>query len=399
MFKMTRSLSGAAAVATIIMLVTSARAAANSSSDALRLRAAGELYNLDRERALATYREAIAADPDDAAAYRGVAASLWMGIAFQRGAMTVDSYLGRVSGDVRLPRPPRELALEFQRAIERATELSRRRLEVNRSDPDALYQLGAAVGLHASYTATVDGSVRAAFWSARQAYDAHERVLELDPRRHDAGLVVGTYRYLVAVMAFPVRWAAYVAGFGGGRERGLQLIEAAASHPGESETDARIALVLLYNRERRFGEALRELARLREQYPRNRLLWLESGSTALRAGRYGEAEAFLSDGLARLAADNRPRMFGEDAIWHYKRGLGRAAVGRDRGAEQDLRRALASDGRGWVRGRAHFELGKVALRAGNRPAAETEFRLAIGLAENDDDPMTAEAARRLLRQR
>ena len=60
----------------------------------------------------------------------------------------------------------------------------------------------------------------AGFRAARRAYDEHERVLDLDPSRKDAGLIVGTYRYLVSTLSLPMRMMAYVAGFGGGRERG-----------------------------------------------------------------------------------------------------------------------------------------------------------------------------------
>src|SRR2546421_154312 len=83
-------------------------------------------------------------------------------------------------------------------------------------------QLGAAVGLRASYAASVEGSLASAFRSAREAYDEHERVLELDPKRRDAGLIVGTYRYVVSTLAFPLRWMAYVVGLGGGKEKGLE---------------------------------------------------------------------------------------------------------------------------------------------------------------------------------
>ena len=116
-----------------------------------------------------------------------------------------------------------------------------------------------------------------AFGSARRAYNLHERVLAAAPQRVDAGLIVGTYRYLVASLVLPARWLAYMVGFGGGKEKGLALIEAAASHPSLSQTDARFALVLLYNREGRFAAAETQLAELRRRYPRNRLLWLESG--------------------------------------------------------------------------------------------------------------------------
>jgi predicted Zn-dependent protease len=217
-------------------------------------------------------------------------------------------------------------------------------------------------------------------------------VLRLDSRRRDAGLIVGTYRYVVAALALPMRWIAYMAGFGGGREKGLELIEAAAEYSGDNRWDARLALVLLYNRERRYDEALQQLATVRAQYPRNRLLWLETGATLLRGGKFAEAERFLDEGLARLATDDRPRMAGEEALWYYKRGAARTALGRAPDAERDLRKALALEGRKWVHGRAHLEIGRLLLKAGKPAAAAVELRTAIALCEEDGDPLTAAVA-------
>jgi len=387
-----------AGAAALLLLTAAGPAGADTRSAELRARAADDLYNLDRERALTGYRNAIAADPADAAAYRGLAGVLWINESFRRGTIMVDSYLGRVSqDDVKLPPSPPGLDAEFETTVDRAVGLARKRLTANPKDPDALYELGAAVGLRASYAATVGGSMRAAFGSAREAYDAHQRLLELDPGRHDAGLIVGTYRYLVAAMSLPLRWFAYVAGFRGGRDRGLQLIEEASAFPGDNQIDARIALVLLYNRERRYAEALDQLALLRAQYPRNRLFWLESGATALRAERAAEADKLLSQGIAGLAADPRPRMFGEEAIWYYKRGAARAILGRTREARVDLTTAGAREGRAWVHGRARLELGKLALSAGNQSAAHEELRAAIALGESDGDSSAVGEARRLLR--
>jgi tetratricopeptide (TPR) repeat protein len=380
-----------------LALIIATPAFANRESDRLKARATAELYSLDHQRAIATLRQAIAADPKDGGAYRGLASALWMSVTFTRGTLTVDSYLGKVSRDnIKLPPPPPEAAAAFQDAIDRAVALARARLAADASDADAQYQLGAAVGLRASYAATVDGGLRRAFGAAREAYDSHENVLRLDPRRRDAGLIVGTYRYVVAALALPMRWVAYMAGFGGGREKGLQLIEGAAEYSGDNRWDARLALVLLYNRERRYDEALRQLATLRAQYPRNRLLWLESGATLLRAGKSAEAERFLDEGLARLAADDRPRMAGEEALWYYKRGTARTALGRAADAEQDLRKALALEGRKWVHGRAHLEIGRLLLQAGKRAAAASELRTAISLCEEDGDPVAAAEARALL---
>jgi tetratricopeptide (TPR) repeat protein len=381
-----------------LLAVIADPAQANRESAALRAKAAAQTYNLDRDLALATFRQAVAADPQDAGAYRGVAATLWLSITFRRGNMTVDDYLGRdTRPSTTMAPPPADTAAAFREAIDRAIALARARIAANPRDADAHYQLGAAVGLRASYTATVDGSVTGAFRAAREAYDAHERVLELDGRRKDAGLIVGTYRYIVSSLALPMRLVAYVAGFGGGRERGLHLIEEAAGYPGDNQEDARFALVLLYNREKRYDDALKVLAQLRERYPGNRLTWLEAGSTYLRAGRPAEAERILNDGMTRFASDTRRRMFGEDALWLHKRGTARAALGKTAEAEADLRRALSVEGRNWVYGRTHLELGKLALKSGNQATARDAFQKAIPLCQGDNDPAPADEARRLLK--
>ena len=388
--------AGAAACAAL--LASGRTAGANAASDALRAQASAHSYNLEHAEAMAAFKQAVAADPADAAAYRGLATTYWLSITFTRGNMTVDDYLGRPTkpNPGLAPAPPETVAA-FREAIDKAIAIARQRLAANPKDADAHYQLGAAVGLRASYTATVDGSMSGAFRAAREAYDEHEQVLSLDPKRKDAGLIVGTYRYIVATLALPLRMMAYVAGFGGNREKGLRLIEEAAGYGGENQTDARFALILLYNREKRYGDALAQLALLREKYPRNRLVWLESGSTSIRAARYADAEHFLDEGLRRFAEDRRPRMFGEDALWYYKRGTARAWSGKPHEAEPDLRRALSVPGRKWVYARAHLELGRIAVNAGNKAAARPELQQAVALSDTDNDPGTAEEARRLMK--
>ena len=383
----------------LLVAAIPAPAHGNPESEALRAKAANHTYNLEHDLALATFRQAVAADPQDAGAYRGLASSLWLSITFRRGNMTVDDYLGRPNKPNAnpLPSPPPDAVAGFRDAIDKATALARQRIQRNPKDADAHYQLGAAVGLRASYTATVEGRVLGAFRAAREAYQEEETVLDLQPQRKDAGLIVGTYRYIVAAVALPFRVVAYVAGFGGGKDKGLKQIEEAAAYGGDNQTEARFALILLYNREKRYDDALKQLATLRERYPRNRLVWLESGSTSLRAGRAADAERFLSDGLARFADDQRPRMFGESALWRYKRGAAFAALGRDTEAEADSRQSLSLEGRKWVHARCHLELGKLALKAGNKVAAAVELRAAIPLAESDNDPLTAEEAKRLLK--
>src|SRR5688572_3435624 len=381
--------------AAIIVALVPAAAAGNEQSAQLRARAYQLAYNLDYDEATREMEAAVRADPADSAAERGLAVIPWLLISFARGAATVDDYLGSISRqNVAMKQPPADLAARFNRHAARSLALAEAAVARRPSDPEALYELGAIVGLQASYVATVEGRVLGAFRSARRAYDLHEQVLALRPARRDAGLVVGTYRYIVSVMSLPIRMMAYVAGFGGGKERGLQLIEEAASGGGEASPDAKFALVLLYNRERRYADASRVLTELQRDYPRNRILWLEAGATALRAGRAADAEQQLATGRTMLASDKRERMFGEEALWMQKHGAALLALNRLPEAERELRGVLKLESRKWVAGRAHAELGKLADLRNDRATARSHFQQAVGLANQDSDTVGADAAQR-----
>lgn len=352
-------------------------------------------YNLDHDEAIALLKKAAIDDPSSADAHRHVAIVTWLNILFRRGSVTVDSYLGGVTrSGFKLPPPPRDLDAGFKSYTAKAIALADARVKANRRDVDAMYDLGAALGLEASYVATIEGRVGAAFSAARRAYNLHEDVLERDPRRVDAGLIVGTYRYVVSVLSLPARWAAYVVGFGGGKEHGVRLIEG-ASRSGESQIDANFALVLIYNREQRYDDALRILSELQRRFPRNRLLWLEKGATSIRAGKGAEAEAVLTEGLRKLDTDFRAKMPGERALWLYKRGSARILLRRTADARRDLDAALANGPLGWVQGRITLELGKAADLDGDRPKAVALYQRAAGICQAQQDPACREEAARL----
>jgi tetratricopeptide (TPR) repeat protein len=382
-------------LAFVVSLVSPASAGIDSARD-MRLRAAELTYNLDHDEAIALLRRAVAADPNDTANHRALASTLWLDILFKRGAVTVDHYLGSFSsGNVNVKNPPADLDAEFKREVARAIELAERRTAAAPSDPQGHFDLGTAVGLQATYIASVEGRLLAGFRAARRSYDEQERVIELDPKRKDAGLIVGTYRYVVSTLSLPMRLMAYVAGFGGGKERGLKMIEESAAAGGENRTDAQFALVLLYNREQRYGDAMHVLDDLRRRYPRNRLVVLEAGATATRAGRAADADARLTEGLAMLARDRRARMPGEEALWHYKRGVARVMLRRRDDALADLRVALGPDAAGWVQGRAHVEMARLAHQQGDRATMQREIDAAVGICEQSGDPICVADAKRV----
>jgi tetratricopeptide (TPR) repeat protein len=369
----------------------------SGSTEAVRRQAFELSYNLDRGEALALLRKAAAEHPSDPGVHRALASVLWMAMLFARGAVTVDHYLGSFSRtQVELSKPPADLDAEFRKHVTLAIQLAEARVAAAPGDAQARYDLGAAVGLEASHIATVQGRMFAGFKAAQRAFDEHERVLAIDASRMDARLIVGTYRYVVSTLSLPLRMMAYVVGFGGGRERGIEMVQEAA-RGGESQTDAMFALVLLYNREKRYDDALRVLADLRRRHPRNRLVVLEAGSTALRAGRAAQAEALLTEGLDLVAKERRPLIPGEQALWRYKRGAARVALGNVAAARADLSAAIGPGAQDWVRGRAHAELARIAMRGGDHAGARTEAMRAESLCRQGSDEPCVAAARRLAR--
>src|SRR6476661_637322 len=182
-----RPTAARASIAVCLLLFTLAAAPARAvqqephTANRLRLQALDLAYNLDHDQALELLRRAVAMAPDDPAPHRSLAAVLWLSMLFRRGAVTVDHYLGSFSrSNVQLAKPPADLDAEFRSHVQRAIALAENRVAGHQKDAQAHFDLGAAIGLQASYMATVEGKMLAGFRAARRAYNENERVLELD---------------------------------------------------------------------------------------------------------------------------------------------------------------------------------------------------------------------------
>ena len=186
------------------LAVAVAEAGAQPSRE-LRASAADLSYNLDHDAAIKLLRQAVAAEPNDGRNHRALASTIWLQILFTRGAVTVDHFLGSFTQKtVDLKNPPAELDAEFKREVAKAIELAEKQVAAADKSADAHLELGTAVGLQATYIASVEGKLMAGFKAARRSYDTQEQVLALDPKRVEAGLIVGTYRYIVSTLSFPM---------------------------------------------------------------------------------------------------------------------------------------------------------------------------------------------------
>ena len=329
------------------------------TADALRARGLELSFNLDHPEALAVFREAIKKDPDNLAGYRLLAAALWADALFRSGAVSADDF----TGETRTPFLARQSNAELEIAAadlrRRVEALSAGRRDGSPADAEVSYQIGAAYRLLAALAGSIGGSKWQALGSARHAYQEHQRVLAIDPGRNDASLTVGLFRYFVSNMPVWSRLVARVAGLGSDRDAGLRLVERAAAAEGPARSNALFSLIVIYNQQRRYDDALSAIGRLQRAFPRNRLLWLEAARTQLRADRNADARDSIARGLRMVETETRPLAFGELARWRYHYGVSLSRLHRVDAARQQLNAALEGESLDWVRASAEFELRKL----------------------------------------
>ena len=320
----------------------------------------------------------------------------WIEILFAQGVATFEAFTGEISkGDVVRPAIPPLLAARFHRAIEEARGLAEQQL-ARADDGDAHYQIGATAALSALYRSTVEGRTLGAFNQGRRAVSEMKQARERDPGKRETALILGMSRYTVSTMSWPVRMLARLTGLSGDREAGLALLREAALPGADTETDALLLLMIVDNREGRHTDALQRLEHLQRLHPRNRLLQLNRGATALAADQPHEAEQVLSQRIEGLDWDTPPAVLGETALWFAHRGTARARLHRSSDAVADLQRGLTSHPRDWVRGRIHGQLGELAVVAGERVRARLQFEMAIEFSERGGDRSAAKDAKQKL---
>lgn len=160
--------------------------------------------------------------------------------------------------------------------------------------------LGATESLKASFAATAERRFIAALRFGSSGVDTHRNVIKLDPNFHDAELTIGMYDYIVGTLSLPVRMLASIAGPHGSKKRGIQTLERVAKEGQWTRDDAKVLLIAIYKKEKRFPEALALSRELQGKYPRNYLFRLETIVPMLQRQRRPMPKAWLRIPLSRF---------------------------------------------------------------------------------------------------
>ncbi|MBI4458698.1 MAG: tetratricopeptide repeat protein, partial [Acidobacteria bacterium] len=224
----------------------------------------------------------------------------------------------------------------FWEANGTAIRICERRLKRNRKDEEALYVCGVAYADRAAYQGLIERAKLDPLSSGRKASIFHSELARLSPRRYDAYLVPGLYDFLLGSLPPSLKFLLLLGGFSGDKERGMRTVERVAEWGDRAKQDARILLVVMYRRGKRYADAQRTLSELTLAFPRNYIFPLEIAS------------------IYRSAGEDK------EAIGAYERVL------------EDIRRRKPGYAEAPA-ARIHYELGELYWKAGDLESAKTHL--------------------------
>jgi hypothetical protein len=262
------------ALALVLLAVLTASAQDHQARlDSLRTEGYEALFNLEYETARNRFKQMMDLAPDHPAGAQCYASSLWIQQLNEAWKLKSTLYNDKATEDKQ--RVDRKQSEEFRRWTRQAKQLSEARLRKNPKDVEALYFLGAAEGLESAYAAGVERKYMPAFRSGQDAVAHHRELLKLSPDFHDAELTIGLMNYVVGSLPLPTKMLVATMGVRGSRKRGLEALERVAREGKWAREVARMLLIDLYKREKRFADAATIARQLAEKYPRNSLFKLQ----------------------------------------------------------------------------------------------------------------------------
>jgi tetratricopeptide (TPR) repeat protein len=242
--------------------------------DTLRAEGYAALYNLDYQTARARFQKMIELAPDHPAGAQCMASSLWVQQLNQSWELKATLYSTGAITETK-SQVDRKQSDEFRKWIRRAKNLSQARLRKDPRDVEALYFLGAAEGLEASWAGGVERKFMAAFRSGKDSVEHHREVLKLAPDFRDAELTIGLMNYIIGSLPLPTKMLVATMGVRGSKKRGLETLQRVAKEGKWARDVARVLLVDLYKREKRWDDAAQVARELAAKYPRNYLFKLQ----------------------------------------------------------------------------------------------------------------------------
>ena len=349
-----------------------------------------DIFNLDYSEAERIFRALQREYPAHPAPPLYLGAIVWVRELVRRQELDLDHFIA--PGYFMKAREPMPANLQkaFLDSVERSEALSKSILARNPADEDGQYFLASAYGIRASYLFTVEHNLKAAFSYGKQAYQIDRRLVQRDPRYCDAYMTVGLYEYIVGSIPWYIKWLASIIGYQGSKECGFQYLDIAVTRGQYVSREAGVVRSVLFVREGRSAEALRQIETLQKAFPRNYLFHLNVGQILEKMGRRNEVVQVYQEVLNRAQAGipnyNRiPMAELRNSVGERFWQLGRRDL-----AEEQFRKVIddpAAPGR--QKAMSHLHLGQLLDLQGKRTQAIEQYDSVLKLPEYDNSHATA----------
>src|SRR5438132_10690469 len=364
--------------------------AVSSRLELLQEQGSEAIFNLDYYVARQRFKEMGRLYPDDPTGPEMLATTLWLETLNEARRLQSAIYSTQSFYAGPEDKPDPGVVRDFRDLTRQATQLAKARLQRNPRDPQTLYVLGAIESLRAAFAATVERRFIASLRAGSDSIDTERDVIKLDPNFHDAELTIGMYDYIVGTLPLPVKMLASVAGAHGSKKRGIQTLERVAKEGQWARDDAKVLLIAIYKKEKRFPEALALSRELHEKYPRNYLLSLETADSLAsqaaiekQASKAKEAAALENEAVStfetmlheRSAAGVAPRAL---ELIHVRYGEALLVMGQaERAAREFLAATTVKGADAGTGSRAHLRAAQAFDLAGMRTQALAEYRVVL----------------------
>lgn len=343
------------------------------------------LYNLDYERARRTFREISRLYPEHPAGPHLQAATVWLKTLNESRRLQASLYNTEGFYAKAQDQTDPKIVAEFRDLTTQAKALSSARLKRDPKDREALYYYGATEGLKAAFAGAVERSFYSAWRDGQESASKHRELLKLDPAYRDAEITIGMYDYVAATLPLPFRIGGSLIGVRGSKKRGLATLERVAREGRWARDDAKVLLIALYKRERRFNDALAFARELSEKYPRNYLFKLEtadalvSQASAVRAGDAAAAAKLETEAFALFESLLQKPAKGEPArpldLIHFSYGQALAVAGQhERAAKEYLAGAATPNAEAGLATMSHLRAAQSLDQAGRRDEALAQYK-------------------------
>jgi tetratricopeptide (TPR) repeat protein len=352
-------------------------------------------YTLDYDGALTRFEAIQKANPQSAIAIGYVLMTLIFRELYRQDLLDTtyyahDSFLTS-KRSVPVPQTTRD---RIEQLTNSAIALADQQIKANPNDANAYFARGYARGMHAAFITLVDHSYVSA---ARQGFASRgdsEAALRIDPDYADAKMAIGIQQFAVASLPRFVRILVGIAGVGGNKEKGLELLRESAAHGIVTPIESRTALSLFLRHDARYPEAIVVQKGLAEQYPHDFLFRLEVANLTKDSGNGTGAIAIYREVLGDA---KKPGYFTEPRLHMAYWGLADTQRGQNQiaeAAQNYLQAAAQPTCSDWLRRRAQLNAGEMFDLLHNRDEAVMQYQLA---SAGGGDQSQADAARRYLK--